>query len=115
MPEQKLDEFGKSIYTIANSTPQKNQVKLASMLEGGNPDDGGKLPSYYNNRFNKILDKIVCKGSDGKWLTTTDSDSSEIEFVFASPTCSNLAVGKLLNSSSETVLEENTKTIVKII
>lgn len=115
MPEQKLDEFGKSIYTIADSTPQKNQVKLASMLEGGNSDSGGKLPAYYNNKFNKILDNIVCKSSDGKWLTTKDDTTNEKEFVMTSSACSNLAVGKLLSSTSENALKENTNTIVKII
>jgi hypothetical protein len=111
-----LAEFGNSIFSIGDTTPKKNKVKLRTILEGGSDEFSGKTPDYYRNKFNKILDKIVCKDSQGKWMTKTNNE----EFLMngddgAGNSCSHLIVGKLLSSKDSNALNTHSKNLNKII
>ena len=61
MPNDDLADFGNSIFSIADSTPQKNQVKLRKILDGGSDEFSGNAPEYYRNKFKqiKILDEYL--------------------------------------------------------
>jgi hypothetical protein len=118
MPNDDLAEFGNSIFSIGDSTPQKNQVKLRKILAGGNDEFSGNAPDYYRNKFNKILDKIVCKDSQGKWMTKEENGNKEFLMKGddgAGNSCSHLIVGKLYSSLDDGAIKDNTGKLNKII
>ena len=118
MPNDDLADFGNSIFSIADSTPQKNQVKLRKILDGGSDEFSGNAPEYYRNKFNKILDKIVCKDSQGKWLTKEENGNKDFLMKGddgAGNSCSHLIVGQLYSSPNARAIKDNTGKLNKII
>lgn len=113
-----LAEFGNSIFSIGDSTSDKNKVKLRTILDGGSSGFSGKTPDYYRNKFNKILDKIVCKDSQGKWITKEEGGNKEFLMYGDDNTgasCNHLIVGKLYNSEDATQLNTHSEELNKLI
>ena len=112
-----LADFGNSLFSIGENTTEKNKVKLRTMLDGGSSEFNGKNPAYYRNKFNKILDKLVCKDSNGKWMTKTDDPG---EFVMGDNTdgpgntCSYTLAAKLFASRGENSLREADRAIIAV-
>ncbi len=113
-----LAEFGNSIFSIGDSTPDKNKVKLRRILDGGSSGFSGKTPDYYRNKFNKILDKIVCKDSQGKWMTKETGGNKEFLMKGDDGTgnsCSHLIIGKLYSSGNSDAIKTHSQELNKII
>lgn len=113
-----LAEFGNSIFSIGDSTPDKNKVKLRRILDGGSSGFSGKTPDYYRNKFNKILDKIVCKDSQGKWMTKETGGNKEFLMKGDDGTgnsCSHLIIGKLYSSENSDAIKTHSQELNKII
>ena len=113
-----LAEFGNSVFSIGDSTSDKNKVTLRTILHGGSDEFSGKTPDYYRNKFNKILDKIVCKDSQGKWMTKDDGAGEEFLMKGddgAGNSCSHLIVGQLYSSQNANAIKDNTGKLNKII
>jgi len=105
-----LDNFGKSIYTISNDA-KPNSIKVRNMLNGGDSDFNGPLPSYYRAQLNKIMEQLVCQDQKGKWVV--DDKTKEFDMTSCGQ---ETIVGKLLAAKGPVPdLKTATNNINKII